>query len=127
MLNREILPFNFLLKLLSLHVALGRLLKAMLDLALIVRVTKWLCACSAFRIVAIVEFVQKVKIMPVVINGFCRTRHHEGSLCISIDVRIKCFRPVNKLMFVSTLLGAKAKADCIDTIFILRIASSRII
>jgi hypothetical protein len=47
MLNSEVLSLNFLLEFLSLDVALSRFGEAVLDLARVVRVSEWVCTCTA--------------------------------------------------------------------------------
>ena len=127
MLNGEVLPLNFLLKLFSLHVAFGRLLKAMLDFARVVRVSEGVGERTTIFVVAIVEFIYKLEIMPVTGDGLCRAWHHEWRFLVSINIWIEGLRPVHELMLVGALFGAETKTNGLDAIRIQRIAPSWVI
>lgn len=127
MLNGEVLPLNFLFKLFSLNMALGRLLKAILDFARIIRVSEGVGERTTFIVVAIVEFIYKLEIMPVIGNGLRRVWHHKWHFLISVYVGVEGLGPVYELVLVPALLGTVAKTNGLDAIGIQWIAPSRVI
>lgn len=123
-LDCEILSFNFFLEFFSLTVANRRFLEAILNLVGIF----WFLTCNSSSLIvqSILEFVAQVEIITLSVDFMGLIWRNVWSLGLEVVVVVS-LASVYILLLFGSLLRSKSKADCHDSVWIGRIASSRIL
>ena len=123
-LDCEILSFNFFLEFFSLIVVHRRFFETVLNLLGIF----WFLACNGSSLIvqSILEFVAQVEIITLFVDFMGLIWWNVWSLGLEVVVVVS-LASVYILLLFGSLLRSKSKADCHDSVWIGRIASSRIL
>jgi len=123
-LDCEILSFNFLLEFFSLIVVNCGFFEAVFDLLGIY----WFLARngSSFVVQSILEFVAQIEITTSFVDVLGLIWRQVWSLGLEVVIVVS-LASMRLLLLFGSLLGTKSKANCHDSIWIGRIASSRIL
>ena len=124
MLNREILPFNFLLKLLSLLMPFDRHGQASLDLDRVVGVERLVGFRAATLIIAVLKLVMQLELLSLLIDLLRLVGLQVRHFRLVENVTVECCISVNNLMLVGAFLRPVAEADSLEPVWVLGIASA---